>query len=111
MTLEPQENEGTQTFSKKSPKVGGFEEATRVVLGPASLGETILYSSSDIPDFVVWISGSLAVLSLKPTDYILKTPNLCSGICAFSAMEIPRAREVRVSSGSTIPSSHSLAVE
>jgi hypothetical protein len=43
--------------------------------------------------------------------YIRKTPNVVSGIGAFSAAEIPRARTRRVSSGSMIPSSQSRAVE
>src|SRR5215211_2434557 len=43
--------------------------------------------------------------------YILKMPNSLSGIGAFSAAEIPKARTRRVSSGSMIPSSQSRAVE
>src|SRR6478736_6766485 len=39
----------------------------------------------------------------EPHRYIRKTPNVVSGIGAFSAAEIPRASTRRVSSGSMIP--------
>ena len=43
--------------------------------------------------------------------YMRKTPNFGSGIGAFRAAERPSASAWRVSAGSTIPSSHSRAVE
>jgi hypothetical protein len=44
-------------------------------------------------------------------SHIRKMPNLVSGIGAFNAAEIPSASTRRVSAGSMIPSSQSLAVE
>ena len=43
--------------------------------------------------------------------HIRKTPNVVSGIGAFSAAEMPSASTRRVSSGSMMPSSQSRAVE
>jgi RNA polymerase sigma factor (sigma-70 family) len=45
------------------------------------------------------------------TRYIRKIPKVVSGIGALSAAEIPRAITLRVSTGSTIPSSQRRAVE
>ena len=42
--------------------------------------------------------------------YILKTPNLVSGISALSAADRPRPSTMRVSAGSITPSSHRRAV-
>src|SRR5437762_981472 len=44
-------------------------------------------------------------------DHMRKTPNVVSGIGAFSAACNPSARTWRVSSGSMMPSSHMRAVE
>ena len=60
-------------------------------------------------------ASSPATTALAPVeatvDYILKTPNVVSGIGALTLAEIPSASTLRVSTGSTIPSSQSLAVE
>jgi RNA polymerase sigma factor (sigma-70 family) len=47
----------------------------------------------------------------RATAYIRKTPKVVSGIGALSAAEIPSASTLRVSTGSTMPSSQSRAVE
>ena len=47
----------------------------------------------------------------RATPYIRKIPKVVSGIGALSAAEIPSAITLRVSTGSTIPSSQSRAVE
>src|SRR6266545_1950255 len=50
-------------------------------------------------------------LPAEEPHHIRKMPNVVSAIGAFSAAEIPSASTRRVSSGSMIPSSQSLAVE
>jgi RNA polymerase sigma factor (sigma-70 family) len=47
----------------------------------------------------------------RATSYIRKIPKVVSGIGALSAAEMPSAITLRVSTGSTIPSSQSRAVE
>jgi RNA polymerase sigma factor (sigma-70 family) len=60
------------------------------------------------------VDGTVARLratSQQATDYIRKIPKVVSGIGALSAAEIPSAITLRVSTGSTIPSSQRRAVE
>jgi RNA polymerase sigma factor (sigma-70 family) len=53
----------------------------------------------------------LRATSQQATDYIRKIPKVVSGMGALSAAEIPSAITLRVSTGSTIPSSQRRAVE
>jgi RNA polymerase sigma-70 factor, ECF subfamily len=53
----------------------------------------------------------LRATAQQATDYIRKIPKVVPGIGALSAAEIPRAITLRVSTGSTIPSSQRRAVE
>ena len=67
-------------------------------------------------DLLDWVAGIVNAPrtrtgSSEPGLYIRKTPNVVSGIGAFSAAEMPSASTRRVSSGSMIPSSQSRAVE
>ncbi len=55
--------------------------------------------------------AQLEATSQRATDYIRKIPKVVSGIGALSAAEIPSAITLRVSIGSTIPSSQRRAVE
>ena len=60
------------------------------------------------------VARALTTLQAVPeraTRYIRKIPKVVSGIGALSAAEIPRAITLRVSTGSTIPSSQRRAVE
>jgi RNA polymerase sigma factor (sigma-70 family) len=60
-------------------------------------------------------TGASTLVPLEPVvdsvAHILKTPKVVSGIGALTLAAIPRASTLRVSTGSTIPSSQSLAVE
>jgi RNA polymerase sigma factor (sigma-70 family) len=55
--------------------------------------------------------ADLQATAQEATGYIRKIPKVVSGIGALSAAEIPRAITLRVSTGSTIPSSQRRAVE
>jgi RNA polymerase sigma factor (sigma-70 family) len=55
--------------------------------------------------------AELEAASQDATDYIRKIPKVVSGIGALSAAEIPSASTLRVSTGSTMPSSQRRAVE
>jgi len=55
--------------------------------------------------------AQLEATSRRATAYIRKIPKVVSGIGALSAAEIPRAITLRVSTGSTIPSSQRRADE
>src|SRR5215210_9540621 len=57
------------------------------------------------PSDVIWRCDAIGV------RYMRNTPNLGSGIGALKAADRPSASACRVSAGSRIPSSHSLAVE
>ena len=56
-------------------------------------------------------SAELQAAPERATRYIRKIPKVVSGIGALSAAEIPSAITLRVSTGSTIPSSQRRAVE
>src|SRR5262249_37615044 len=54
---------------------------------------------------------ALLRLAAEEAHHIRNTPNVVSGIGAFSGLARPRASRRRVSSGSVTPSSHRRAVE
>ena len=72
---------------------------------PSPLDQTV---SSAYGDGVL---GDPVARCEAPAAHIRKTPNVVSGIGAFSDAAIPSAITLRVSSGSMIPSSQSRAVE